>query len=331
MEPLIDALLKANQELPAFSTLDELTGTVRNRVHQAIFRSIESRLSEADIARLDSVMKSNGPGQLSEWNLIKQPAGKASVAHLRDLKKRWQELRAIVPVEPLLSGLLKSKIVHFAAETSVLNAKRLRESDGRYTLLLCFLQQAQVTLRDDLVRMILERMRLIHKTGDDKLKAIHKQQRGLTEDLVALLAEIVLSAGSTDDNAELGQHVRQVVAQAGGIDKVQSDCDQIAAHAKNDYFPLLYPIYQTYRSLLFELIEVLNLRSTTQDDSLTNAIAFMLERRKLTRPWWEGDLDLSFTTPRWRKHIRGQFKGKPALNRRMLEPCICSAIANDGR
>ncbi|MHB8628818.1 MAG: DUF4158 domain-containing protein [Aggregatilineales bacterium] len=326
---VIDALLKANQELPAFSTLDEITGTMRSRVHQAIFRSIEALLSESDMARLDKVMDSNGPGQLSEWNLIKQPAGKASVSHMRELKKRWEELRAIAPVERLLSGLLKIKIVHFAAEASVLNAKRLRESDGRYTLLLCFLHQAQVTMRDDLVRMILERMRLIHKTGDEKLRAIHKQQRGLAEDLVALLAEIVLSASSTDDNAELGQQVRQVVDEAGGIDKVQSECDQIAAHAKNDYFPLLYPIYQSYRSLLFELIEALDLRSTTQDDSLTKAIAFMLERRPFTRTWWEGDLDLSFTSERWRKHIRGQFKGKDALNRRLLEPCIFSAIADD--
>jgi len=99
---VIDALLKVNQELPAFSTLDEITGTVRNRVHQAIFRSIEALLSESDITRLDKVTTSNGPGQLSEWNLIKQPTGKASVSHMRELKKRWEELRAMVPVERLL-------------------------------------------------------------------------------------------------------------------------------------------------------------------------------------------------------------------------------------
>jgi len=73
---VIDALLKANQELPAFSTLEDMTGTVRSRVHRAIFRSIEAMLSESDTARLDKVMESNGPGQLSEWNLIKQPAAK---------------------------------------------------------------------------------------------------------------------------------------------------------------------------------------------------------------------------------------------------------------
>ncbi len=329
----VEALLRERYELPTFRALDELVRHVRHRVHEAMFQQVANRLTEEEKAQINTVLDSDGPAKLSEWSLLKKPTGRPSVTHLRQLKQRLDRLMDFVPVARLLKGVLPGKILHFAAEAAVLDAKRLRETrDARsYTLFVCYLYQAQVKARDELVEMFLERMRRIHNRGQEELQAIHRQQRATTEQLVAVLSQIVDEAGEGADDARLGSAVRELLQEAGGLEQIQTQCEQIAAHSNNDYYPLLYHFYKQHRSLLFDLVRLLDLHSASQDRSLLEAVQFMLDRQPLSRAWWKGELDLSFATQRWRQHIVGQHDGQPALNRRLLELCLFSYIANELR
>jgi hypothetical protein len=226
----VEALLRERYELPAFRALDELVRRVRHGVHEAMFQQVAGRLTEEDRAQIDAVLDSDGPSRLSEWSLLKKPTGRPSVTHLRQLKRRLDRLLGFVPAARLLERLLPGKILHFAAEAAVLDAKRLRETrDARsYTLFLCYLYQAQVKARDELVEMFLERMRRIHNRGQEELQAIHRQQRATTEQLVAVLSQIVQEAEDGADDAQLGSAVRDLLQEAGGLEQLQAQCEQVA-------------------------------------------------------------------------------------------------------
>ena len=58
----VEHLVKSHIELPAFSTLDRLVGTVRTRVHEALYTQVTATLTPAQEGILESLLVVS-PGQ----------------------------------------------------------------------------------------------------------------------------------------------------------------------------------------------------------------------------------------------------------------------------
>lgn len=333
---VIETLVRERHELPAFSTLDRLTNQVRAAVHKRLFRQIAARLTMTEQTRLDRLVTVEPDTQLSEWSILKKPTGYASVSHMREMEARLRQLSAILSTDPLLANLLPNKIIHLAAEARALDAYRLKEirqhnPDRYYALLVCFVHEAKIQARDDLVEMFLKRVAKIHANAHDELEEIHQRQRATVERITDILAHIIHHASDIADDAHLGQEVRRLLEAAGGLAQLQDDCDDIIAYRGNNYLPLLYRHYKAYRALLFELARLLEPKSSSRDRSLVQALEFVLQRQQLTRQWWRGTLNLNFASPRWRRMIQSVQDGNPVLNRRALETCVFTYMAQELR
>jgi hypothetical protein len=81
-------------------------------------------------------------------------------------------------------------------------------------------------------------------------------------------------------------------------------CKTVSAwHSDND-LPLLWPIHARYRSLLFELIDLMNIGSATQDRSLLDALAIVRKPRRARGNEVLDPVNLSFASLRWQSFIR---------------------------
>jgi hypothetical protein len=186
----IEALIKAQYELPAFSTLDRMVRRVRTLVNQQIFTRVTGRLSADHKLRLGQLLDTTNPRRRSDFSRLKEPAKKATRDHLNELQSRLRWLEALGSVQGILVDVTNAKIKHFAAEAKALDAATLRSftDPKRYTLLVCVLQQAQVTTRDNLVDMFRRHLQHLHTRGKEALQHLREQQRETTERLLGILA-----------------------------------------------------------------------------------------------------------------------------------------------
>jgi uncharacterized protein DUF4158 len=276
----IERLIEQRFELPAFSTLDRLVGRVRYHVHEHLYDQITQRLSLADIGRIEMVLSVDDAR--SEFSRMKDTPRGASLQHMRQWSQRLDWLESILETGPLVASVANTKVQQFAAEARAYDVKdmrRIQNVSRRRALLVCLLHQAQVQTRDELVEMLLRRMRRTRTLAREKLKELQDKHRELEEHMLAVFAEVIDETILTpDDNAALGQGVRNILKNDGGAEALRERYEQVSAYHNDNYWPLMWPIYRAHRTAIFRLSRLLTFRSTTQNDTLIDALAYIQSR-----------------------------------------------------
>jgi hypothetical protein len=185
-------------------------------------------------------------------------------------------LAGLIDPDPLLQGTLHTKLRQFAAEAAALEVSDLldiSQPGKRHTLLLSLLRQARMRCRDELIEMMLRRIRRTQAAAKEQLEALHDQHREIEENLIGTFGLVLETAQAQETDAAFGYQIRKLLANQGGVEALAEQCETVSAwHLDND-LPLLWPIHARYRSLLFQLLDVLNIRSATHDASLLEVIA----------------------------------------------------------
>ena len=85
--------------------------------------------------------------------------------------------------------------------------------------------------------------------------------------------------GEHDTDAGLGLNVRRLLLERGGV--VAEQCETVTAYRRSNDLPLLWPIHANSRSVLFELLYLMDIRSATQDHSVLDALTLVKEHRQV--------------------------------------------------
>jgi TnpA family transposase len=321
----VEHLIQQRFELPAFSTLDRLVMHIRHGVHQDLYTRMTASLEAAERARLDALLHVRD--RRADFNRIKETPRQATLKHLRQWTERLTWLEAIVPTRPFLTEIVHTKIQQFAAEAATLDVGDMRDiSDPsrRHSLLLCFLYQAQVHTRDELAQMLLKRMRRTTTAAKKRLQELQDQHRELEEQMLAVLADVIDETIQTppEANAALGQGVRNILKDHGGAEALRERYAHVSAYHHNNYRPLLWGFYSSYRAELFRLSHVLTFRSATHDQSLIEALHFLQRFQHAKRDHLPDEIALDFASVRWQALVRTRRHMTTVLNRRQLEVCV---------
>ena len=119
----------------------------------------------------------------------------------------------------------------------------IQRAPRRRALLVCMLHQAQVQTRDQLAEMLLKRMRRTRTLAREKLKELKEQHRELEEHMLAVFAEVIDETIQTpEDNAALGQGVRDILKNDGGAEALRERYEQVSAYHNDNYRPLMWPM-----------------------------------------------------------------------------------------
>ena len=327
----LENLVRERIEIPAFSTLDRLAGHIRQKVHQQLYEQITQPLTSDQVQALESMLIVQEDERMSDFAKLKQTPGRATLSQMRLWSNRMEWLVSILQTEPLLQEITHTKIRQFAAEAEAMEIHELQQirSEGKkYTLLICLIHQTQRKTRDELVNMLLKRIYRTRRAARDKLKALQDQYREIEEALMDTLSEVVGHALKEADDAALGRHIRQILSDRGGAQEIQERYQSVSAYHSNNYLPLLWQKYRIHRSALFQLVDLLDIQSTTQDDSLTHALSFIESYRKARRDYLPAEIALDFASQRWQTFIQVRDQGSTWLKRRELEVCVFSYLAD---
>ncbi|MCV3216625.1 hypothetical protein OGM63_24480 [Plectonema radiosum NIES-515] len=103
------------------------------------------------------------------------------------------------------------------------------------------------------------------------------------------------------------------------------------AYRGNNHFPLLWKFYKNHRSTFFRLIKVLDLKSTTNEQSVINALNFVLENSHRRGELISATIELDFISEQWRKLVVVKLGEKTKFVRRYLEVCVFHHLAAELR
>jgi len=329
----LEELIKQRFELPAFSTLDRLTGRVRALVYGRISRMVQRRMTADMKLRLEALFEVQLPSHRSAFSQLKQVPPSPTLSHLKVWQDRLAWLMELGAMEPLLKDIPPAIIKHFAAEARALDASELQDYELAkcLTLLTCLIRQTQMSTQDDLIDMFLKRMSTIQVRAKEALQLAREAQQKTTAQLVETLTQMVETAveDKEQDDATAGRHLREILEKQGGEAQLLEQCQQVAASLTDEYQPLMWSFYKSHRRALFQLVRSLPIHSTTQDQVLITALNFILTQENRRSLFVPDTLDLSFASEVWQHLIRVKRKKRTKLVRRHLEVCIFAAVADE--
>ncbi|HSC95441.1 MAG TPA: Tn3 family transposase [Burkholderiales bacterium] len=326
----VEALQAAAIDLPAFSTLDRLVNSVRAEVHARIYDQVRQRLTADHKKALDGLLAKPPNSVTTHFNRLKQTPGPATPKTIRLWIERLEWLTGLIDPDPFLEGVTHTKLRQFASEAAALEVNDLLDISRpgkRHTLLLSLLRQARMRCRDELIEMMLRRIRRTQAAAKEHLEALHDQHREIEEALIGIFGRVLQTAQAQETDAAFGRRVRQLLAEQGGVEALSEQCETVSAwHNKND-LPLLWPIHAKHRRLLFQLVDLLDIRSATQDASLLEALSLVRRLRHARRDEVLDAVDLGFAAERWQRFVVKLRSEPVALDRRALEVCVFVHVA----
>lgn len=330
---IVEHLRRRRIELPGFSTLDRLARRTRALVNGRLFADISAGLTAQDKAVLDGMLVVDGDGGKSPLQRIKRLAKRGSLAHFQEQLDQVQFLDGLVATSPLLDHVPDIKRRHFAAEARALDASELRDftDPKRYALLTCLVHRARVQAREDAVDTFLKRMGAIRNRGKEALANLRLDLQEKSDAIIATMSDVVRVLNANPEDADAGREIRQLVFARTEVATLEQDLSALLACRGDNILPLLWPIFKPHRSVLFRMLRVLDIVSTSEDDVLVRAIGLMQVHEKSRGDWLDGEADLSFTSRSWAEQIRGSAGGGERLNRRYFEIAVFFALADELR
>ena len=190
----IEALQTAAIDLPAFSTLDRLVSRLRAEVHGRMYDRVAARATAHHAAVLDALLTKLPGNVTTGFNRLKQTPGPATPKTVRLWTDRLEWLDGLIDPDPLLHGIAHTKLRQFAAEAAASEVSDLvgiAQPGKRHTLLLALLRQARMRCRDELVEMLLRRIRRTQALAKEQLEELHEQHRTTEENLIGIFGEVL--------------------------------------------------------------------------------------------------------------------------------------------
>ena len=240
----------------------------------------------------------------------------------------------------------------------------------RNTLILCLIYVVQVAARDSLVEMFLKQMRSINNDATKELELIKKRIQETQEKLVEVLTNVLhvfidenqLTHEQVDSHLErevsdsylsnsleqiqelnlstkplknqeisLFHQLNNVFTQDGGAEQLLSECEAMNAYRGNNHLPLIWKFYKNHRQTFFRLVKALEFKSTTTEQSVIEALKFVLDNSHRRGEFLKASIELDFISEQWRKLIVVKQGEKTKFVRRHFEACIFYYLAAELR
>lgn len=330
---MLESLKKNNYELPSFKQLDRLAKHAKTQVNNTIFDSVYKSLTKPQMELLDNLLETTSDYMRSAYNDIKMLPKNPTITHFKELLNHHNWLVSLCNISKQLKRIAPIKLEQFAQQANALDASDMKDfkKSKRYTLMLSLILYAQTRSKDSLSITFCKTAIKMHKKASDKLEVLKKSYRERTQELLEVFSDLLLDIKEKPRTIKAWSKIDKKVESQGGVDTLYADCEQAIAFNGNNYLPLLWDFYRNKRPTLLRLLRTLDLKSSTQQESLIQAIQYVLNNAKSKDEYLTDKIDLSFTTNQWQRLILKKRKKKSLINRRYLEMCVMSHVANDLR
>lgn len=273
-------------------------------------------------------------GATSGWLRLKRESKKPTNPEVRAYLEHLAWLKAWVARLPAIDHIAAPKLHQYVLEARALDAADIKATKPakRYALAVVLIHAQLRQALDDAVEILLRKVRKLHATGAEQLERYFTEHRLRAEKLITKLRDVLkaFEAGATD--AERGGRIASAIE--GESAQLLAQCDEHMAYAADNYFPFMMASYQAQRPLLLNCLSLLELASTHSDQTLVQAIAFVLQHRSSHKeylPVDEAALGLQWLPDKWRRIVvQENEQGKPAgVHRKYFELCVLSEVTRE--
>jgi TnpA family transposase len=318
---VIEELFCKRYELPAYQTLVRLARAARTVTNNGHYRKINNSLSKEQMQFIDKMLKSNDDKTQEEWTwfgLKQEPRSPTStkmrnfIAYVNRLKQLREQLFVNIDfINP-------ARLEHLRDEAMITDQSDMRKFGElkRYSLVIILIYMKLTTAMDDLVHVFTLWTRKIENKAKEKYEAYQVEQAEKTNSLILWFYKTLLIIDKNNDTPQ--EKIDEIENQLGGkVPELISDCrEHLGLTADKHYGWMLKP-YSNKRNLLFNLLDNLNIFSSSEDKSIETALRFIKHYRSSRKEWIELTdkddipIDLSLLSQQWFKLVTGLKKGEP--------------------
>ncbi len=258
----VEELIRLSTELPGFSVLLKRAKAIRSDWNDEFFLQVSKTLNHSQKGYIDQLFSKKDAGP-SDWEILKQDAGNPTIENLRAHLNKLRKLDGLAISESVLNGVPNIKIERFAEEAKTFDIWRMQRfaPEKRYALALCLFKASKSQVLDDLGEMLVKRLTKLHHDAEADLEEWRAKQQSKTDELIGKLEKVVEAI-----QGSRRKRLRQIEKVLGNKpDQVKRDCEAYSAFSENNYFSFILPRFSSSRNTLFDILDEIQLISTTSD------------------------------------------------------------------
>lgn len=335
---VLEELIRNRYELPGFTSLVKIANSKRKEINDGYFNKLFHQLDKSVINKFDNLLiTENSENSFSDWHRLKMEPGKPSNKVLRNFIEHFSWLKNWTNSLPNIGFIPVSKRRQFMLEARALDAGNLKrvKSNKRYSLITILFYSQQFSATDDLVNLFLKKISSLHASGMARLRKFQIDKLKQTEKLIKQLRDVLNAYQSSESDHERIENITSSLLDEPDV--LLSECEEHIAYSDGNYFPFLLSPYIQARSLIFNCLSLLNLNSTTNDNSIVKALDYVLKNQNTRKEFYPTDdfnkdvgIDnLHWMPKKWKKLTVINKNSGFEVKRKYFELCLFSQIANE--
>ncbi len=332
---MLEELVRRRYELPPLATLSRIAGHARSQLHEAIYGAYVDSLDETLKARLDALFLTRA-GQ-TRWDDLKREPKRPGPREIASFLEHIRTMNALADGLPPAPQMLSvPKRMQFITEARALDVHEMRalKPAKRYTLAGLFIFSQRQKALDDVAEIFIKTVRNLESTAKLRLQQYQLANADQLQTLVSQFRDVLNVL--QDDETPAAMRILQMRAALGDDpDSVLIRCNEHIAQAGNHIFPFLLAPYKKLRSLLFQCLDLLSLKASSQDDALLRALAWIQQYRTSRREYLLlSDADLAqlpfdWVPEKWERCVLPDGCSARLLHRKYLELCAFSQVMHE--
>ena len=332
---LLEELVRLKIELPAFSLLRRMAQTARQQINSNCYQEIYPSLNEEMKNRLGKLLDKEDK-TTSGWDNLKQDAKKPTPHHIKEFVDYLRELQAWHHLLPPIDAIPPAKIDHFFLEAQSMDSAMLKltRAEKRYTLMSIYMRQKSAQALDDIADILIRLVQKLHNLANEALETFKLSQATQVEQLITQLKQIVIAYAGEKTPKKKFKAIDILLVDKS--EQLIAECDAQLAYTNNNYFPFIVAPYKNKRSVLFDCLDLLPLKSSTNDLSLEFAVNFIKQNRRtkkqeLILPQDSGYFPIEWIPKAWLKWVIIPKTDKQdktiRISRHHFEMCVISQLS----
>lgn len=333
---VIEELVSQQFELPGFTTLLRTARHARNRANSGIFHTLTSQLSPNTKAKLSELLEIVHGDPSTGWQKLKREPKKPTNKQIRGFLEHLTWLREWTRKLPDVGFIPSAKWRQFILEAQAFDVADLKKmkSVKRYALIVILIHSQLRRAMDNTVVILSRKLASLHNNAKMKLDEYHLKRTQKIDTLISQFHDVLRAFNNGTNDTERIQGISSVIG--ANAEKLAEECDQHMVYAGDNYLPFMLNSYHNQRPLLLNCLDLLNVYSSSNDQSIVEACQFVLNNRhsrkatiKITK-----DLSLDWLPDKWYRVVTGK-PAKPKekrpteMNRKYFELCVLTQVAKE--
>ncbi len=331
---VIEELVRQRFELPGFSTLQRAARFARTNANTNIYETIADQLSAETKRTMDRLLTVDTGASDSGWQRLKREPKKPTNKEVKACLDHLAWLNSWVKELPDVHFVPAPKWRQFVLEARSFDAASLKrmKTVKRYALIVMLIHAQLRRSMDDAVTILSRKIASLHNNAKQRLENFHLQRAKKIDNLIAQFRDVLCAFNDESSDTERIEGISRALKDDSK--HLVAECDAHMTYAGDNYIPFMMGSFQAMRPLLLNCLELLNVQSSSNDQSLVEVCRFVLNYRHSRRSMLSvpKDLPLHWLSEKWRKVITGTPSTTTPvkeINRKYFEMCVLTQVATE--